>query len=103
MGEDYTYQTVETLADVRRDRDAIMAANVTLNQRARELEAQLNAAVMRWNAVPIDAILALYDGTPSLSQLDTVGDWLCDVCPSDADDDDAPLKLAQIDDEDGDL
>lgn len=46
MGEDMTYAPVQTIDDVRRDRDAVLAANGTLNKRVRELEAQLNAAVL---------------------------------------------------------
>jgi hypothetical protein len=67
MAEDYTYQPIQTTAQMQ--------------ARIRELEAQLNAAIMRWNAVPVDAIRHLVGPSPIIpgrteSAWDELEAWL---------------------------
>lgn len=95
MTENMTYEPVQTIDDVRRDRDAVLAANGTLNKRVRELEAQLNAAVLgqrelererdelraKLDAVPVGAITKLRahlstDGDYSIRRTDGASMWI---------------------------
>ena len=130
MAEDMTYEPVTDVTALRRDRDAIMAANVTLNRRVRELEAQnaelLAAAVTnaqdmltlrvecdglraRLDAVPVEAMRYLHGPMPVVDgkmeeSWKAIKAYLDTLPPAaQPDDNDAPLTLADIDGEDGDL
>lgn len=94
MGEDMTYTTTEPtraqltarVRELEAQNAELLAAAVQNAQDMLALRLEADGLRARLEAVPVEAILALYDGTPRggwiVPHLDAVGDWLVDVCPS---------------------
>lgn len=115
MSEDMTYTTEPTraqlaarVAELERENAALMAAAVQNAQDMLALRVECDGLRARLDAVPVDAIRFSFWGDNTLpgyiDACGTVGNWLMSISELAAPDDiDAPLTLAAIDDEDGDL